>query len=130
MDLTETYDMLSALREPADLLAEHYGPLSEEQRSFAQMIYDGTLKARQWIDEWLKLDKRALTSETLAFHAHKINGGLTMIMGYASLMLTDTDGPINPDLAAALSTIVAAGEQAHSAVQETFEAHSRGISGS
>jgi|GEM_PF-1584335 signal transduction histidine kinase len=128
MDLTEAYDMLSALREPADLLDGHFGPLTDEQRNFAQMIYDGNLKARQWIEEWNRLDKRTVTAEALALHAHKINSGLTMLLGYASLLLTETGGDVPPEMAAALSAIIAVGEQVHAAVQDAFEAYSRGIS--
>lgn len=121
MNLVEAYDTLSALREPASLLEGQCGPLTDEQRGYVQMIYEGNLKARQWIDDWLKLDRQAQTAEAFAVHAHKINGGLTMMLGYASLMLTGLGGPLSDDLAAALNAIVAAAERAHLAVQQAFE---------
>jgi len=121
MNLVEAYDILSALREPASLLEEHYGPLTDEQRGYVQMIYEGNLKARQWIDDWLKADSQAQSAESFALHAHKINGGLTLMLGYASLMLTGLGGPLSDDLTAALNAIVVAAEQAHLAVQQAFE---------
>lgn len=122
MDLVEAYDKLSSLSEPVGLIEGHYGPLTDEQLGYAQMIYEGNLKSRQWIEDWLKQDRQAHTAESLARYAHKINSGLTMMLGYASLMLTGLGGPVSDDITAALNAIVAAAEQAHTAVQRSFEA--------
>lgn len=129
MDLSEAYEMLSALSEPAAVLEGRYGTLSGEQRTYAQMIDEGNRKARQWIDTWLKHDRQAVNADLLAVHAHKINSGLTMMIGYASLMLTGLGGSVNADLAAALNAIVTAGEQVHMAVQRTFDAYADEIPG-
>ena len=122
MDLSETYKMLAALREPAALLDGDFGPLTDEQRSYAGLIFEGTLKAQQWINELMKHSPQTITADSLAVLAHKVNSGLTMMIGYSSLMQTGLGGAVSAELAAALRAIVSAGEQAHAAVQRSFAA--------
>jgi hypothetical protein len=123
MELVEVYHRLAALEEPRALAEGHYGPLSDEQRIYAEMIYEGSVKARQWIDDWIQLEHQPLTPDMLTTHAHKINSGLTMMLGYASLMLTGVGGAVLPEIEAALNVIVGTGEQVHRVVQQNFEQH-------
>jgi len=122
MNLEEAYTQLMTLAEPAALAEGRCGPLNEEQQTYARMIREGSLNAQRWIDEWLRLDKRALTPDDLAVHAHRINSGLTMMLGYASLMLSGVGGSTSPGVDAALTAIVSAGEAVHRAVQHCFDA--------
>jgi len=121
MDLAQARASLLALDQPAALIEGRYGPLTEEQSTYAQMIYTGSLKARQWLEDWCQLEGQARSSEALAIHVHKINSGLTMMIGYASLMLSEFGGALSAELEAALSAIVSTGEQVHLALQQNFE---------
>ncbi len=121
MDLAQARASLLALDQPAALVEGRYGPLNEEQSTYAQMIYAGSVKARQWLEDWCQLEGQTMPSEALAIHVHKINSGLTMMIGYASLMLSEFGGILGAELEAALSAIVSTGEQVHLALQQNFE---------
>ncbi len=123
MELVEVYHKLAALEEPRALAEGRYGPLNGEQRTYAEMIREGSVKAQQWIEDWLRLERHPQTPEILTTHAHKINSGLTMMMGYASLMLTGVGGTVPPEMEASLNVIVSTGEQVHRVVQRSFEQH-------
>lgn len=130
MELVEVYHRLAALEEPRALAEGHYGLLNDEQRLYTQMIYEGSLKAQEWIEDWIRLEHQTVSLDILTAHAHKINSGLTMMLGYASLMLTGVGGVVPPEIEAALNRIVSTGQQVHSVAQRSFDQRLNAISAS